>query len=58
MLDIVRIARWRFSRDAFAGYWGNNWRPNRKGWRQVLRNVKMLADKSGWTRDDFPQVFS
>lgn len=53
MLDAIRIARWRFNRDSWRGYFGNRWRPDRAGWRKVIRNVKMLCEKRGLTLKDF-----
>lgn len=45
MLDAIQIARRRFNRDSWRGYHGNGWRPDRAGWRKLIRNVKWLLEK-------------
>lgn len=44
-LDAAKIARWRFDLDRL--------RPNRRQWRKVILNVKMLCEKRGLTIEDF-----
>lgn len=53
VLDAAKIARWRFNRDSWRGYLGNGFRPDRRGWRKVIMNVKMLCEKRGLTLADF-----
>jgi hypothetical protein len=45
VLDAIKIARHRFNRD--------RWRGNSRGWRKVVRNVKMMCEKHGNTLKDF-----
>jgi len=52
-LDAIKIAKWRFDRRRWQAYFGNRWRTDRRGWRQVIRNVKRLCEKRGFTLKDF-----
>jgi hypothetical protein len=53
VLDAAKIARKRFNRSAWLGYLGNGWRTDRRGWRNLVRNTKLLCEKRGLTLEDF-----